>query len=558
MTTLARDIAVIAGAALALLAAPPVGAQAPDARPPKRLIATGGDSPDTAQLRAHLAVMERRPFDGVVLRAVGRDDAGGPVDLARSFGREAWKPAWFQTCIDDLQACRFERFTDNFVLVGANPGDVDWFDDAGWAQIVEHWRIAARVAKTGGLRGICFDPEPYTRPHDPFRYGGDPPVRESPPFEAVAAKARERGRAVMRAVAAEHPSVTILAYFLLCASRLAAAQPDPRPALAGRDYGLLPAFLDGWLDEAPPTVTLVDGCENAYRFNSDLEFLEAANEIRNGAQALVSPANRSRYRAQVQAGFGIYLDAHVSPPGSAWHIDRLGGTPARRLRANVAAALRAADQYVWIYGERHRWFPLPGAPERTDWNEAMPGCEEALRLARDPAAFARARIAALAREGTLLDLAQEGDFAAGPEGGAPAGWTAWQDEKSRGALAWDGTTGASGAGSAKASGAASGCFLQAVPVRPGALYAVRASRRLAGRGDAELRLRWQTAEGRWTTGAQDVIVTAPGPRDAWSEMVTAAEVPPGAGRLVVLLTVIGQAAPGDAAWFDDVRVHRLE
>jgi len=55
-----------------------------------------------------------------------------------------------------------------------------------------------------------------------------------------------------------------------------------------------------------------------------------------------------------------------------------------RLRANTAAAVRAADRYVWIYGEKCRWWPTPnkGVTERT-WPEALPGCEDALRFARD-------------------------------------------------------------------------------------------------------------------------------------------------------------------------------
>lgn len=37
-------------------------------------------------------------------------------------------------------------------------GNVDWFDDPGWEEIQEHWRLLARLAREGGLRGLLFDP----------------------------------------------------------------------------------------------------------------------------------------------------------------------------------------------------------------------------------------------------------------------------------------------------------------------------------------------------------------------------------------------------------------
>ena len=44
------------------------------------------------------------------------------------------QPAKYQLIIN-LKAARSRRLTDCFVLVGANPGDVDWFDDEGWEAI---------------------------------------------------------------------------------------------------------------------------------------------------------------------------------------------------------------------------------------------------------------------------------------------------------------------------------------------------------------------------------------------------------------------------------------
>jgi len=547
-------------------------------RRPKKLIATGWDQPtDAAWLRAHIREMEKRPFDGVVINLRGRTGDGKPADLAQAFSDRPFQREWLRESVADLRACEFRRFTDNFLLVGANPGNVDWFDDAGWKTVVEHWRMAAWAARESGAKGILFDPEPYTPPHSQFAYAAQP-ARDRHSFDDYGAKVRERGRQVMEAVAAEDPGITVFCYFMNMVNASATRQEDPRRVLEPSGYGLLPAFFDGWLDTAPPSATFVDGCEMAYTFNSELEYLAAANRIRGDCQELVSPANRARYRAQVQVSFGIYLDAYINPKTSPWHIDPRGGLPADRLRANVQSALGAADQYVWVYGEKCRWWPGPGSkgtdPESgpaaaRSWTDALPGCDDALRYARDPRDYAVAKMAELAQAGKLVNLARGGDFGqdrvTGEDGqpiewkkdGPPAGWHTWQDEKSKGMFSWDREAGSAGKGSARAAGVANGCFLQGYEVKPGERYAVQAFRRLQGRGEALVVVRWQTAKGEWLEIGRDVTLPAPLPRGQWTRMVGVAEVPEGARRMLVLLLARGQASAADAAWFDDVCVVRL-
>ncbi len=543
---------------------------AADARRPKKLIQTGHDQPDTERLMQNLAEMEKRPFDGVVVGAVGQIDEKRRCNLRAAFANEKWQREWFNPCLAHLKACRFKRFTDNFLILGANPGNVDWFDDAGWANIVEHWRIAAWLAKQGGLKGLLFDPEPYTPPHNQFGYAAQP-ERDKHSFGAYAAKARERGRQVMAAVAQEFPDIVLFSYFMNIVVSPATGQASPDRVLATHGYGLLPAFIDGWLDVAPPTATFVDGCEAAYLYNSVEQYLEAAVLIKGACQELVSPENRAKYRAQVQVGFGIYLDAYWNPKEPKWmpwYIDGKGGSRVERLRVNLRTALRVADEYVWVYGEKFRWWPTPNKRvDEKSWPEALPGCEKVLRFARDPLDYARTQMGELAAAGKLVNLARNGDFASEKalgyegatiewkEGRPPAGWSAWQADKSKGTFTWDRET---GKGSARAAGVTNGCFLQACAVKPGEHYAVGATRRLHGKGEAWLRVRWQTPEGAWTAEALDVVIHCDMPRGDWGEMLGVVEVPEGVGRLVVLLAVAEQPTADDIAWFDDVRVHRLE
>ncbi|MBM4036589.1 MAG: hypothetical protein FJ291_33040 [Planctomycetes bacterium] len=562
---------------------------AADARRPKKLIQTGWDQPDTERLMQNLAEMEKRPFDGVVVGAVGQIDEKRRCNLRTAFVNEKWQREWFNPCLAHLKACKPKRLTDNFLAIGANPGNVDWHDDAGWANVAEHWRIAAWLAKQGGLKGLLFDPEPYTPPHSQFGYAAQP-EREKHTFDAYAAKARERGRQVMKAVAEEFPDIVLFSYFMNIVVSPATGHANPNRVLAAQGYGLLPAFIDGWLDAAPPAATFVDGCEMAYLYNSVEQYAESALLIKGACQELVSPENRAKYRAQVQVGFGIYLDAYWNPKEPRWmpwYIDGKGGSRVDRLRANLRTALRVADEYVWVYGEKFRWWPSPNKRvEPKAWPEALPGCEPALRLARDPLDYARSQLAELGAAGKLINLARNGDFASDKalsfegtpiewkEGHPPAGWHAWQAEKSKGAFTWDREAeatrvgfGDSGVhelrnpparGAARAAGVTNGCFLQACAVKPGEHYAVGAARRLQGKGEAWLRVRWQAPEGAWTAEALDALIHCDAPRDAWGEMLGVVEVPEGAGRLLILLCVADQPAANDIAWFDDVRVHRLE
>ena len=557
----------------ALLAAVATPAWAADAPVRKKLIQLGWDMPDSERLLQNLEQIEQRPFDGVVVRVTGQAGNGRPCHLRWASVDSKWEQEWFRPAVERLKACKFTRLTDNLLSLQTNPGSVDWFDDAGWANVVDHWRIAAWVAKEGRLKGFCFDPEPYAKPYRQFAYPSQA-NRDRYTFDEYYAKARERGRQCMEAVTKVYPDITFLTLFMNVVNTQAADHPDPRKMLTAGTYGLYPAFIDGWLDAAPATVTFVDACERAYRFNSVEQYLEACLAIKGKCQRLVSPENRSKYRAQVQVGFGVYLDAYWNPKDSEWgrwYVDGLGGSRVDRLKTNVATALRVCDQYVWIYGEKFRWWPTPNKRvwDKT-WPEGLPGCEAALRFARDPADYARTEIAKGTQSGRLTNLARNGNFSSEKtpasefpasdwkEGAAPAGWSAWQWDYSKGTFTWDRETAHMGKGSARAASVIGGCFIQSYKVEPGKRYAVRAVRRLQGKGDATIRIRWQTPEGKWTAVSKDRFIYCHGPREGWQELVGVAQVPEAVGRLVLLLGVSGQASIQDVAWYDDVGVYELE
>src|SRR5262245_12691851 len=100
---------------------------------PKKLIEFGWDEPTTAFMRAHIAEMEKTPFDGCVFHVrfanlKGKPGEGGDFDWScwgdRKFTRDE-----LQASLDDLKATQFKRFTHNFLRFNTSPGTLDWFDD---------------------------------------------------------------------------------------------------------------------------------------------------------------------------------------------------------------------------------------------------------------------------------------------------------------------------------------------------------------------------------------------------------------------------------------------
>ncbi|MDD4267759.1 MAG: hypothetical protein PHO07_10540 [Pirellulales bacterium] len=534
----------------------------------KKFIELGWDIPDTAFLRAeHLAMEQEGPFDGVIFRAGAKTGDGKSVSTQAGWNRQRWNKEWFEDARGDLKACRFTKFSHNFLLFNATPQRIEWTDGEGWDALEEKLRICAWLAGEGKAKGLALDFEPYGENQWKF----DPSTGRS--FAETAALARQRGAQLARGIGSEMPSAVILALFLNSVVARAGRVDHPAAILAEEHYGLLPAFFNGMLDAATPQMVLVDGCENGYYMDSLEAYQRAALEMRSWhgpAIKLVAPESRARYRQQVQAGFGFYLDMFVNPQGHRYYRPPLEGSRLKRLSRNLAAARDASDEYVWIYGEQCRWWSglAKDKPWREEqlkntagkgraWEEALPGITRAIARTRDARAAARAEIAQRKARGTAANLAVNADFRQPPTGGTlPPGWSSWQDEKNpTGSFAWDETV---GGGSARAVQVAWGCFLQQLAAVPGETFAVSADCLAKGTTTPAVTIRWQTGEGRWTHEADDALLAFEPAGGDWKTAFGVVTVPAAAGQLVVLLGVRGQQTANDVCWFDNVAVYRLD
>lgn len=547
------------------------------AQPTKKLIALGWYDPTTQQARTQTAQIEQTPFDGTVISVEVSPPGGGGRAFASAFSALRWERAWFETARQNLQAAQWTRMRDNFVKLNANPGSIDWFDDAAWREIADHFRIAAWLAREGGLKGIVFDAEPYVAPYAVFDYGRAHvvvPVKRT--FAEYKAKARERGRQVMQAMAEEFPDIVILTLFMhssLLAERTSRGNtplgpPVPDEVLAVHHYGLLVPFVDGWFDALPPRAVLHDGNEDAYWYWTEEQFAEMKALLGRQGPALVSPENREKHRRQVRLASTVYLDAYRSQQSANV---RHPYPQLSMLGANVHWALKHADEYVWVYNEGGRWFPAPsGALPVPTWEARLPGVTQTLIAARDgppnpppnrptPAPMQYHREAVEIAEALRLagggpNLAVNGTFDLGSSSNEPPPrWTYWTDQTVPTGAGW-------ADGRARIRDSTGGVLLQRIDAIPGRTYVVSARTRTEGVGVPLLELRFANS-GAWLGDRREENLynqvfypDATAGADGWRNLYGVTTLPPEANQLVVMLIAASQRPAEDAIWFDDVVV----
>ena len=336
----------------------------PDGGSPRKLLQMGWDRPTTAFVRDNVRAMEARPFDGIVFQ----------LELANAiFDSTPMVLGDYAADIANLKATPFQKFTDNFVRVNGTSEPVDWFGDL--STVVANAGVAARFAREAGLRGIVLDTEAYD--------GGGvwhyPRQREAAtrPFTSYRAAVRTQGGAFMRSIAAAYPDIAIIITFSYSEAYLDIAERGAA-SLADATYGLLPAFMDGLLDGAPPSASIVDGYRNSYFYKSAVEFERARSLMLSDAPRATAETSDATIGGRVRAGFGLYIDA-TDPPGRFNAADFRGNYfQPDEFKNCVIWALSHADKYVWLHNERMNWWtstptvaistPPPSSAPPDTWN----------------------------------------------------------------------------------------------------------------------------------------------------------------------------------------------
>lgn len=538
----------------------------------KKIISAGWDMPTTEYLRQNWEAMDARGvFDGCTFNlAAASPDGKIRVTSLNLWDAQKWEPEWFQSAEENLDACKFQNATENFILIITHPGTVTWNDEAGWAILREKFSILSKVAKHGKIRGFALDFEDYGGGLFVFH-----PERGLS-WDETKRLVRQRGREFMAGLSAEVPDAVFLAYNLNNMMQHAGGAADPDVVLESDTYGLLPVFLDGMLDALPEGARLVDGCGYGYVADSLEDFQTRTLRVKQWdgpCERLVSPENRGKYRSQMQVGFGLYLDSYINPEGSAYYFgEKAGGTRLDHFAENLGRALDCADEYVWLYGEGGRWYgqkSLYECVENPDvksvgkfrsWEVLIPGIADRIRWVHRPTDWAMQRVKELRAAGKLENLAQNPSFSEGEAGKMPVSYSFWQNGASHGTARWDETVTFPGspAGACLLEKVENGCILQSVPVRPGERYLIRLKSLRSGAAAVSTLIQWQHENGAWKYEIPNLTIFPVSlPDSEWSESTAVVTIPPDCGRLV-LTPGVKRQSEGGKVWFDELEIYRLD
>jgi hypothetical protein len=312
--------------------------------PDKKIISGGADNPTADRVRREIDQLEKVPLDGICIHVYKRVDGQVRPYYLRVMDPTPIAFDDFAEAIADLRATKFKRFKDNFLWVWlaseSNVVPVDFFDD-NYQVVVDNWKTAARIAKEGGYRGLFVDTEQYETAVGPFAWTRVKYSGAKTPDE-YAAKARERGRQVMRAINEVYPDIHMLWFFGYAANGAARHRTMP--------YAFVPDFIDGMIDEAKPECRIIDGYEQAYGYKTEASY-QAARDLMKNQMRQTSPAP-AKFDAIHQAGFGVWMDCHGWPLGWDPGDFRNNYYLPEEFEYSLHQALQYTDQYVWLWFER--------------------------------------------------------------------------------------------------------------------------------------------------------------------------------------------------------------
>jgi hypothetical protein len=339
----------------------------------KKLIEYGWDVPNPVFVADNIREMEKRPFDGIIMRPAAK--TGGSI-----FAGGKWNAADYQADRQAMARIKWGKFKHNFLIM-YSASEMDWFSDSDWDGILSNVRIMAQCARAGKCY-LAFDAEPYGK--NPWAWMEQKGSKEHT-YAEFAAVARKRGQQFSAEIAKIIPDNVLLTFFTYSQfqSEMAMADPAKRAqALGGESYSLYAPFLNGILDGMGPQMTLTDGNEPSYYYDSSEKFLAAYHMMRQSALNLVPAEDVCKFQTQTQASQALYMDfifARVP-----WKNIVAGYlTPeeqAKWFEHNTYWALKTADEYVWLYSEKMNWWTNTDIP---------PGMEAAIIRAREAIAANR-------------------------------------------------------------------------------------------------------------------------------------------------------------------------
>lgn len=323
----------------------------------KKLFYFGNGIKDTKYIATNWAAMDALNYGGMAIKVLlNRDgDAGDSNNqLGWDVGTKNFRSyPNFITQTQDLRAPSWVNTTENFVHMVMTGHDLsfDWYDDSRWEYFVNKCEIGARVARKGRLKGLLIDCEHYqVQMFDYPTMNG----RVADSFANYKIQLETRGAELMTAIKAIFPDVQIFlpvahSWTWVRVSSDGITQDGNLEDSA--NYGLLPAFLDGFLSVIDSTNKLIDGYETSYAAGSDPGTYQGALTRQTNAKKISDYP--TEYQVYYEKGISGWMDYNA-----AWdavvHSNNYF-TP-QEWEDKASLSCQYTDRLYWIYSETPKPF----------------------------------------------------------------------------------------------------------------------------------------------------------------------------------------------------------
>ena len=332
---------------------------------------------NTHQLKTYIEEMRRAPLDGILV-GFNRNEYAGDEKW-----REVMARNWFRDSaltIDDmsialkeLESTDLGHFKHNMLwCTGSRRFPGDWFDDEIWEKIIlNNARVFAEVYKRGNFEACWFDVEVGGEPGGGVMTWKGTHREKLHPFDAYAAKARQRGREVMEVFTSVVPDFKLV---------ISHAYGGAKKLLNGRgaeglseiNYGLLPAFVDGLLEGCGESGQIIESGEATYGTMTYPAFMAWRKWERLSAEELCQVPQL----LDEHYGYAMGLWPDFRSDSGEWHQDDIGSnhfSPERMAHA-FHNAMAASDEFVWTFHIRAHWWPNRAMTPSFDrlWRPTVP------------------------------------------------------------------------------------------------------------------------------------------------------------------------------------------
>jgi len=548
----------------------------------KKVIIVNSGVLSTEKIRQNIReIEERAPVHGIEINLLGKTTVNGKAvtldPVFHTFTPEPWQYEWFQQDVDNLKNTDFRRLTDNFLRVSCRGKDLTWDDEQGWANIAAKFGIIAKIARETGCVGIRIDPEFYGN-QTQFSFAYDPQSGKT--YDEAWDLARRRGRQIIDAIAQAYPDITLFFFFGLSLGNSFLDNSDPYTAMQSYRYGLWFGFLNGMYDGMTPGMLFLDGNESAgYTARNELDYMRAYARYKMCNHRLLTPENRAKM-AQTETANAMYLDAYFGGKRmKSYDVapDLAEDDMPARIRhfaKNLDAACKWTDQYVWLYGERGRWWSKDivawtwgsAGSVVNYWDVFAPGFLKAVKAVLDPVAAA-ANSPNLIRNPSFNEPYDEAKLQKAVVDHYPCRimqWNLYRGKGKTGDFTPAPGQGFQGADGIRAAGFSEmACLSQTIPAQPGDKFVLKAKVRELGQPVAAMMSFHQSVPDRWVWIASDYPpqaepVALPGDK-TWKEITIVLQAPEGHDITAIGIgLVVRTQTPGDDVIFSDVSVRKVD